>query len=181
MDHGRVAQTVLDAVGGPDNISAAAHCATRLRLVLNDQEKVDQATLDNDMDIKGTFSAGGMYQIIVGPGDVDHVYDKLIALGVKEASKAEAAQEAAQQGNLFTRFIKMVADIFVPVLPALVAGGLMMALNNILTAKGLFMEVRESVADQDARKALGDAIAESMSRTEDAKGTLRALRELIQS
>ena len=73
MDHGRVAQTVLDAVGGPDNISAAAHCATRLRLVLNDQEKVDQATLDNDMDIKGTFSAGGMYQIIVGPGDVDHV------------------------------------------------------------------------------------------------------------
>lgn len=141
MDHGRVAQTVLDAVGGPDNISAAAHCATRLRLVLNDQEKVDQATLDNDMDIKGTFSAGGMYQIIVGPGDVDHVYDKLIALGVKEASKAEAAQEAAQQGNLFTRFIKMVADIFVPVLPALVAGGLMMALNNILTAKGLFGEL----------------------------------------
>ena len=141
MDHGRAAQTMLDAVGGPDNISAAAHCATRLRLVLNDQEKVDQATLDNDMDIKGTFSAGGMYQIIVGPGDVDHVYDKLIALGVKEASKAEAAQEAAQQGNLFTRFIKMVADIFVPVLPALVAGGLMMALNNILTAKGLFGEL----------------------------------------
>ena len=99
MDHGRVAQTVLDAVGGPDNISAAAHCATRLRLVLNDQEKVDQATLDNDMDIKGTFSAGGMYQIIVGPGDVDHVYDKLIALGVKEASKAEAAQEAARKAR----------------------------------------------------------------------------------
>ncbi len=138
MDHSRVARTVLDAVGGPDNISAAAHCATRLRLVLNDQEKVDQTTLDNDTDIKGTFSAGGMFQIIVGPGDVDIVYDKLIASGVKEASKAEAAQEAAQQGNLFTRFIKMVADIFVPVLPALVAGGLLMALNNVLTARGLF-------------------------------------------
>lgn len=138
MDHSRVARTVLDAVGGPANISAAAHCATRLRLVLNDQEKVDQAALDNDLDIKGTFSAAGMFQIIVGPGDVDVVYDKLIASGVKEASKAEAAQEAAKQGNLFTRFIKMVADIFVPVLPALVAGGLMMALNNILTARGLF-------------------------------------------
>jgi PTS system sucrose-specific IIC component len=138
MDHSRVAQTVLNAVGGPDNISAAAHCATRLRLVLGDQTKIDQAVLDNDTDIKGTFSAGGMFQIIVGPGDVDHVYDKLIAAGVKEASKAEAAQEAARQGNLFTRFIKMVADIFVPVLPALVAGGLMMALNNVLTARGLF-------------------------------------------
>lgn len=138
MDHSRVAQTVLKAVGGPDNISAAAHCATRLRLVLDDQSKVDQVTLDNDLDIKGTFSAGGMFQIIVGPGDVDTVYDKLIASGVKEASKAEAAQEAAKQGNLFTRFIKMVADIFVPVLPALVAGGLMMALNNVLTARGLF-------------------------------------------
>lgn len=138
MDHSRVAKTVLDAVGGPDNISAAAHCATRLRLVLDDPQKVDQAALDNDMDIKGTFAAGGMFQIIVGPGDVDHVYDKLIASGVKEASKAEAAQEAAKQGNIFTRFIKMVADIFVPVLPALVAGGLMMALNNVLTAQGLF-------------------------------------------
>lgn len=138
MDHSRVAQTVLTAVGGPDNISAAAHCATRLRLVLKDQQKVDQATLDNDTDIKGTFSAAGMFQIIVGPGDVDVVYDKLIASGVSEVSKAEAAQEAAKQGNIFTRFIKMVADIFVPVLPALVAGGLLMALNNVLTARGLF-------------------------------------------
>ena len=146
MDHSRVAQTVLGAVGGPDNISAAAHCATRLRLVLNDQDKVDQATLDNDLDIKGTFSAGGMFQIIVGPGDVDIVYKKLIDAGVKEASKAEAAQEAAQQGNIFTRFIKMVADIFVPVLPALIAGGLMMALNNVLTARGLFGA--ESVLDR---------------------------------
>lgn len=138
MDHQRVAQTVLKAVGGPDNISAAAHCATRLRLVLADQTKVDQAMLDDDMDIKGTFAAGGMYQIIIGPGDVDTVFTDLIASGVREASKAEAAQEAAQKGNLFTRFIKMVADIFVPVLPALVAGGLLMALNNILTAAGLF-------------------------------------------
>ena len=146
MDHSRVAQTVLDAVGGPANISAVAHCATRLRLVLNDQEKVDQATLDNDLDIKGTFSAGGMFQIIVGPGDVDIVYSKLIDSGVKEASKAEAAQEAAQQGNIATRFIKMVADIFVPVLPALIAGGLMMALNNVLTARGLFGA--ESVLDR---------------------------------
>ena len=75
MDHGRVARTVLDAVGGADNINAAAHCATRLRLVLADETKVDKDTLDNDPDIKGTFAAGGMFQIIVGPGDVNIVYE----------------------------------------------------------------------------------------------------------
>ena len=139
MDHARVATDVLTYVGGAENISAAAHCATRLRLVLNDMDKVDQKALDKDPDIKGTFIAGGMYQIIVGPGDVDQVFDRMIATGgVKEVSKDEAKQVAAQSGNLVSRFIKMIADIFVPILPALIAGGLMMAINNVLTAEGLF-------------------------------------------
>ncbi len=73
-----------------------------------------------------------MFQIIVGPGDVDHVYAKMVANhGVREVSKDEAKEEAAKGGNLFSRFIKMIADIFVPILPALVAGGLMMAINNV--------------------------------------------------
>ncbi len=139
MDHARVAKDVLDYVGGAENISAAAHCATRLRLVLNDMDKVNQKALDKDPDIKGTFIAGGMYQIIVGPGDVDIVFDDMIKTGgVKEVSKDEAKQEAAKSGNPVTRFIKVIADIFVPILPALIAGGLMMALNNVLTAEGLF-------------------------------------------
>ena len=141
MDHPRVAKTVLEAVGGPDNISAAAHCATRLRLVLKDPGKVDQATLDNDPDVKGTFTAGGLFQIIIGPGDVDHVFRGLIAGGVRELSKDEAKQEAAQKDNIVIRFIKTISDIFVPVLPALIAGGLMMAINNVLTAAGLFGEL----------------------------------------
>ncbi|MDN5571300.1 MAG: sucrose-specific PTS transporter subunit IIBC [Propionibacteriaceae bacterium] len=141
MDHPEVATRVLAAVGGPDNINAAAHCATRLRLVLADQEKVDQATLDNDPDVKGTFLAGGMYQIIIGPGDVDIVYDNLITKGgVREVSKDEAKQVAAEKDNPVMRLIKTIADIFVPILPALIAGGLMMALNNVLTAQGLFGE-----------------------------------------
>ncbi|MBK9159474.1 MAG: sucrose-specific PTS transporter subunit IIBC [Propionibacteriaceae bacterium] len=140
MDHAQVAQRVLADVGGPDNISAAAHCATRLRLVLNDPSKVDQAALDNDVDVKGTFTAGGMFQVIIGPGDVDVVYDKLIGLGVHEVSKDEAKQVAAQKDPAILRFIKMIADIFVPILPALIAGGLMMAINNVLTAQGLFGE-----------------------------------------
>lgn len=139
MDHARVAKDVLTYVGGADNINAAAHCATRLRLVLADLDKVDQKALDKDPDLKGTFLAGGMFQIIVGPGDVDHVFAEMISTGgVKEVSKDEAKQVAAKSGNPVSRFIKVIADIFVPILPALIAGGLMMAINNVLTAEGLF-------------------------------------------
>ncbi len=139
MDHARVAKDVLTYVGGAENINAAAHCATRLRLVLSDMDKVDQKALDKDPDLKGTFIAGGMFQIIVGPGDVDHVFDEMIKTGgVKEVSKDEAKEQAAKGGNPVSRFIKVIADIFVPVLPALIAGGLMMAINNVLTAEGLF-------------------------------------------
>lgn len=141
MDHAKVAGEVVEAVGGASNISAAAHCATRLRLVIADESKINQQALDDNEDLKGTFAAGGMFQIIVGPGDVDQVYAKMVANhGVREVSKDEAKEEAEKGGNLFSRFIKMIADIFVPILPALVAGGLMMAINNVMTAEGLFGE-----------------------------------------
>ena len=141
MDHAKVAGEVVEAVGGASNISAAAHCATRLRLVIADESKINQQALDDNDDLKGTFAAGGMFQIIVGPGDVDQVYANMVANhGVREVSKDEAKEEAEKGGNLFSRFIKMIADIFVPILPALVAGGLMMAINNVMTAEGLFGE-----------------------------------------
>ncbi len=139
MDHAKVAGEVVEAVGGASNISAAAHCATRLRLVIADESKINQQALDDNEDLKGTFAAGGMFQIIVGPGDVDQVYANMVANhGVREVSKDEAKEEAEKGGNLFSRFIKMIAGIFVPILPALVAGGLMMAINNVMTAEGLF-------------------------------------------
>ena len=138
MDHAKVAGEVVDAVGGVSNISAAAHCATRLRLVIADESKINQQALDDNDDLKGTFAAGGMFQIIVGPGDVDQVYAHMVAdHGVRED---EAKEEAEAGGNLFSRFIKMIADIFVPILPALIAGGLLMALHSVLTAEGLFGE-----------------------------------------
>ena len=141
MDHAKVAGEVVEAVGGASNISAAAHCATRLRLVIADESKINQQALDDNEDLKGTFAAGGMFQIIVGPGDVDQVYDYMVANhGVREVSKDEAKEEAEAGGNIFSRFVKMIADIFVPVLPALIAGGLLMALHSVLTAKGLFGE-----------------------------------------
>ena len=141
MDHAKVAGEVVEAVGGASNISAAAHCATRLRLVIADESKINQQALDDNEDLKGTFAAGGMFQIIVGPGDVDQVYDHMVAdHGVREVSKDEAKEEAEAGGNVFSRFIKMIADIFVPILPALIAGGLLMALHSVLTAEGLFGE-----------------------------------------
>ena len=141
MDHAKVAGEVVEAVGGASNISAAAHCATRLRLVIADESKINQQALDDNEDLKGTFAAGGMFQIIVGPGDVDQVYANMVANhGVREVSKDEAKEEAEAGGNVFSRFVKMIADIFVPVLPALIAGGLLMALHSVLTAEGLFGE-----------------------------------------
>ncbi|WP_237222568.1 sucrose-specific PTS transporter subunit IIBC [Rothia nasimurium] len=138
MDHKSVAERVLTAVGGTDNIAAGAHCATRLRLVLKDMNVINQDALDNDEDLKGTFNNSGQFQIIVGPGDVDEVYKHMAASGMKQVSKDELKNVAANQGNLFTRFIKVVSEIFLPIIPVLVGTGLLMALNNVLTAPKIF-------------------------------------------
>ncbi|GAA1176855.1 PTS system beta-glucoside-specific EIIBCA component [Corynebacterium glaucum] len=142
MEHRDVAKRVITAVGGEENIVGAAHCATRLRMVLKDSGIVDTAALDNDPDLKGTFETGGMYQIIVGPGDVDLVFDEMDKMTAKNiaVSTEELKGVATNQGNWFTRAIKVLADIFVPLIPILVGVGLLMALNNVLTAEGLFGE-----------------------------------------
>lgn len=140
MQHKEVADRVLVAVGGEDNIVAAAHCATRLRMVLKDSKIVDQKALDNDPDLKGTFETGGMFQVIVGPGDVNVVFKELDKATSKNiaVSTEELKDVVANSGSAFTRFIKMLADIFVPLIPILVGGGLLMALYNVLNAEGLF-------------------------------------------
>ena len=138
MDHKSVAQRVLKDVGGAGNIVAAAHCATRLRLVLKNQDKVDQAAIDNDEDLKGSFLNAGQFQIIVGPGDVNEVHKHLIAAGAPEASKDDLKEIASKQGNIVSRFIKTIADIFVPLIPVLVGGGMLMGINSVLTSKGIF-------------------------------------------
>lgn len=140
MNHQKVAREVSKAVG-EGNIQAAAHCATRLRLVLKDPSKVDHAALDNNDDVKGTFEANGQFQIIIGPGDVNKVYAELVKLtNVKEASTEDLKAVAAEgkKVNRAMAFIKVLSDIFVPIVPALVAGGLLMAINNVLTSPNLF-------------------------------------------
>lgn len=99
MKYNEVANRVMNAVG-KDNIVAAAHCATRLRLVVKDVKKIDQAALDDDPDLKGTFNANGQYQIIVGPGDVNGVYDEFVKMtGVKQASTDDLKEIAAKSGK----------------------------------------------------------------------------------
>ncbi|WP_288226924.1 sucrose-specific PTS transporter subunit IIBC [uncultured Enterococcus sp.] len=140
MNHQKVAAEVNKAVG-EGNIQAAAHCATRLRLVLKDPSKVDHDALDNNEDVKGTFEANGQFQIIIGPGDVNKVYAELVKLtNVKEASTEDLKAVAAEgkKVNPVMAFIKVLSDIFVPIVPALVAGGLLMAINNVLTSPNLF-------------------------------------------
>lgn len=137
----RAAEAVIQGVGGKENIRAATHCATRLRLVLEDSKKVNEAILDAEPMVKGKFNTAGQYQLIIGTGLVNKVYAELIRLtGAKEVSKDEAKSLAAEKGNIVQRFVKTLSDIFVPIIPAIVAGGLLMGLNNVLTASGLFFE-----------------------------------------
>lgn len=140
MDYKKVAEEISEALGS-DNVQAAAHCATRLRLVLKDSSKVDQKALDNNDAVKGTFEANDQFQIIIGAGDVNNVYEEFVRLtGTKEASTADlkAVASSGKKNNPAMAFVKVLSDIFVPIVPALVAGGLLMALNNVLTAQDLF-------------------------------------------
>ncbi|ANK38369.1 hypothetical protein AOB58_1567 [Staphylococcus sp. AntiMn-1] len=120
-------------------MDTATHCVTRLRLVLKDDDKVDKDRLgDNDL-VKGQFKADNQYQIVIGPGTVDEVYKQFIEeTGVGEASKDDAKAAAAKKGNPVQRLIKLLGDIFIPILPAIVTAGLLMGINNLLTMEGLF-------------------------------------------
>ncbi|MDN3017517.1 sucrose-specific PTS transporter subunit IIBC [Paenibacillus sp. BSR1-1] len=141
MDFKNEASKILEALGGKENVSAAAHCATRLRLVLHDEGAVDQVKLDKMDIVKGTFSTGGQYQIIIGAGTVNKVYKEFADFtGLTEMSTKEVKDAGAKKLNLLQQFVKMLSDIFVPIIPAIVAGGLLMGLNNVLTASDLFIE-----------------------------------------
>ena len=129
----KTAQEILDKVGGSKNIVSAAHCATRLRLVIADNSKADKTAIENIEGVKGVFEASGQLQIILGTGTVNKVFDEFIAIaGITASSKAEAKEAAAQKQNAFMRAIKLLGDIFVPIIPAIVASGFLMGIMNSL-------------------------------------------------
>ena len=133
MDYRKTAQNILDHVGGSKNIASAAHCATRLRLVIADNKKVSKEALENVDGVKGVFEASGQLQIILGTGTVNKVFAEFIDIaGITASSKAEAKEVAAEKQNWFMRAIKLLGDIFVPIIPAIVASGFLMGIMNSL-------------------------------------------------
>ncbi len=142
----KAAQEILGCVGGEGNIVSAAHCATRLRLVLKDDSQVDLDALEKIELVKGNFNNGGQFQIILGTGIVNKVYAEFIAIAhITEMTKEELKQQAARKMNPVQKLLKTLADVFVPILPALVASGLLMGINNILTAQGMFVSGKSLV------------------------------------
>ena len=133
MDYRKTAQDILDHVGGSKNIASAAPCATRLRLVIADNKKVSKEALENVDGVKGVFEASGQLQIILGTGTVNKVFAEFIDIaGITASSKAEAKEAAAEKQNWFMRAIKLLGDIFVPIIPAIVASGFLMGIMNSL-------------------------------------------------
>lgn len=133
MDYRKTAREIYEHVGKKENIISAAHCATRLRLVIADNEKADKDAVENINGVKGVFFAQGQMQIILGTGVVNRVYDEFIQIaGISESSKEELKQVAASRANPFQRLIKTLGDIFVPIIPAIVASGFLMGIMEAL-------------------------------------------------
>ncbi|MEK3736451.1 MULTISPECIES: PTS system trehalose-specific EIIBC component [Paenibacillus] len=139
-------EDIVRAVGGKENIEVATHCVTRLRFSLYDENKVDSEALDRNELVKGQFSTQGQFQIVIGPGTVDKVYDEMIQItGGARSSKDDVKSAAARKQNPLQRAIKTLADIFIPILPAIVTAGLLLGINNILTGPGIFFDSKSLV------------------------------------
>lgn len=140
------ARQIVEAVGGAENIAAATHCVTRLRFALIDESKVDQEMLDQIDVVKGSFSTNGQFQVVIGQGTVNKVYAELVKeTGIGESTKDEVKKASEKNMNPLQRAVKTLADIFIPILPAIVTAGLLMGINNILTAEGIFFSTKSIV------------------------------------
>lgn len=142
----RSARQIVEAVGGAENIAAATHCVTRLRFALIDESKVDQGVLDQIDVVKGSFSTNGQFQVVIGQGTVNKVYAELVKeTGIGESTKDDVKKASEKNMNPLQRAVKTLADIFIPILPAIVTAGLLMGINNILTAQGIFFSTKSIV------------------------------------
>ncbi|SHJ05928.1 sucrose-specific PTS transporter subunit IIBC [Propionispora hippei] len=134
MDVKKVAEQILREVGGKENIESAAHCATRLRLVIKDQSKVQVSNIENIPEVKGSFQNAGQFQIILGTGVVTRVYAALLAIAdVGQSSTGEAAQAAMKKLNPWQRLARVLSNVLVPIIPAIVASGFLMGLLGMLS------------------------------------------------
>lgn len=129
MDYKKIALQVLEGIGGKDNLVSGAHCATRLRLVLVDNSRLDKKAVEEVEGVKGVFEAQGQIQVIFGTGTVNKVFEEFAkAAGIENTTKEEVKQAASAKTSPFKRAIKTLGDVFVPIIPAIVASGLLMGL-----------------------------------------------------
>ena len=133
LDYAKCAKEIFETVGGRENLVSAAHCATRLRLVTVDNGKIDMKELEDIDGVKGVFDSNGQLQLIIGTGTVNKVYDEFLSVsGMTAATKEEVKAAAAAKQPVYKRMITSLGDVFVPILPAIVASGLMMGLVEAL-------------------------------------------------
>ncbi len=133
VDYRKCAEEIVANIGGRENVAQAAHCATRLRLVIKDNNKINKSELENVDGVKGMFENNGQLQLIIGTGTVNKVYDEFLAVtGMSAATKDDVKAAAAAQQPAWKRALKSVGDVFVPILPAIVASGLMMGVVEAL-------------------------------------------------
>ena len=132
MTNTEIAKKVIEALGGRENVNSVAHCATRLRVMVKDEAKINKDAIENLEKVQGAFFNSGQYQIIFGTGTVNKMYDEVVALGLPTSSKEDLKAEAAKQGNWFQRAIRTFGDVFVPLLPAIVATGLFMGIRGAI-------------------------------------------------
>ena len=137
MTNTEIAKKVIEALGGCENVNSVAHCATRLRVMVKDEAKINKDAIENLEKVQGAFFNSGQYQIIFGTGTVNKMYDEVVALGLPTSTKSEMKAEAAKQGNWFQRAIRTFGDVFVPIIPVIVATGLFMGVRGLLTALGM--------------------------------------------
>ncbi len=137
MNNTEIAKSVIEAIGGKENVSSVAHCATRLRIMVKDKEKIDTKSVENIEKVQGAFFNAGQFQIIFGTGTVNRIYDEVVSLGLPTSTTSEMKAEAAKQGNWFQRAVRTFGDVFVPIIPAIVATGLFMGLRGLLEAFGV--------------------------------------------
>ncbi len=133
MDYAAIAAQIIEHVGGKANIRSVVHCATRLRFQLNDADLRNEDAISDIEGVKGVFMTNSQFQIILGSGLVNLVCDE-VQKQIGTAVQAPTEKEEESSGSPIQRFVKMFSDIFVPIIPAIVAGGLLMGINNVLTA-----------------------------------------------
>lgn len=155
-------EQIIQAVGGTENIAQVMHCITRLRFSLRDESIVNKEDLEKIDLVKASFSTNGQFQVVIGQGIVDKVYKELVQItGIAETpspAKQEVKEKETKKLNPLQKFVKVLGDIFIPILPAIVTSGLLLGLNNLLVGQGIFYDQKSFIEVHQAWQGFSDIV-----------------------